>query len=124
MMKHLIILSFVACFITSYGSAQEIPTDEPAKEPRTSTQPVRAINTFAVTFIASSDTCNLRINGMDYGEIAKNSSKTIKLPLGNYRLFFESLETGKTMKERSFRLTRDKVTGGTYTYPVTFKQQD
>jgi len=123
-MKHLIILSFLACLITSYCSAQELPTDEPAKEPRNPTRPVRTTSTFAVTFIAGSDTCNLRINGMDYGEIARNSSKTIKLPLGNYRLFFESLETGKTMKERSFRLTRDKLTGGAYTYPVAFKQQD
>ncbi len=112
-MKHLIILFFLVCLVTSFCSAQS-PIDLTGKLPK----PVSKIGTIAVTFI-SNDTCNLVIDGNDYGKIVND--KTIKLQLGNYKLIFESLETGKTIKDRAFRLTKDKVKGGTYSYPVTFK---
>lgn len=116
-MKYLIVLLFLSCLITSYSSAQIIE-DEPVVNER-----VRIVSTIAVTFIPN-DTCNLFINGKDFGEIAKNRPRTIRLPLGNHRLFFESLETGESIKKRSFRLTRDSLAGGRYIYPVTFKQQN
>ena len=64
------------------------------------------------------------INGEDYGKIFKNSPTTIKLPFGNYSLLFESLETGKIIKDRSFRLTKDSARDGKYSYPaVTFQNK-
>ena len=118
-MKQFIILLFFSCLIASYCPAQVIQSDEPDKH--TGVIPPRQALLVAVTF-ATDDTCNLTINNKDYKEVAKN--KIVKLPLGNYRLFFESLETGKIIRDRSFRLTREMVTGGKYTYPVIFKQQD
>jgi len=117
-MKHLIILMFLGCCVNSYCSAQALPTDTIIK---TSSAPREA--KFAVTFI-SSDTCNLRINGIDYGEIVKNKAKTIAIPLGNYKFLFESLETGEAIKKRSFRFTRDSLQDGKYTYQVIFKRQN
>jgi hypothetical protein len=119
MMKSLIVLSFLGCLVCSYCTAQNLD-DAPVR----AREPVR-INTptFAVTFIPT-DTCNLRINDRDQGIIYKNSSKTIYLPLGSHRLLFESLETGETIKKRSFRLTKDSISGARIVYPVTFKQQN
>lgn len=117
-MKHSIILLLLGCLATSYCSAQALPPDPVVQGPRPPKE-----TKFAVTFI-SSDTCSLRINGTDYGEIDKNSPKTIALPVGNHRFFFESLETGETIRKRSFRLTRDSLRDGKYTYQVVFKQQN
>lgn len=119
-MKHLIALLFLSCLIISYCSAQ---STEELIGPRAGTgarsgESNRTVNTIAVTFIAD-DTCNLTIDYRDYGKFVKNT--IVRLPLGNHRLFFESLETGKTIRDRSFRLTRDRLTGGTYNYPVSFK---
>lgn len=121
-MKHLILSFFSACLVTFYCSGQEIPEGDvaPAKRPSDSKPTARPISTIAVTFL-SNDTCNLIINTKNYGEIVK--SKTVNLPLGNYKLFFESLETGETIKKRSFRLTKDSLTGGRYTFPINFKHQ-
>ena len=116
-MKHLLLLLFLGCLITSCCSAQDLD-DKPPPPP-----PPPRVPTVAVTFIAN-DTCSLRINKNEYGEIVKNKSRTIDLPFGNYRLFFESLETGETLIKRSFRLIRDSITGGKFTYQVTFKQQN
>jgi hypothetical protein len=123
-MKHLIVLLFLLCSIASYCSAQVLPgSDDPP--PRSST-PIPAVRTIAVIFLPT-DTCNLSINKVGGGKVGsgitviKNSPTTIKLPLGNYSLLFESLETGKTIKDRSFRLTKDSVVDGKYSYPVTFK---
>jgi hypothetical protein len=119
-MKHLIILLFLGFLVTSYCTAQspeELTGLRPAAAVR-NRAPVRAVGMITVTFITN-DTCNLKIGDADYGEFVNN--KTIKLPLGNYRLSFESLETGETINKRSFRLTRDSITGGKYTYQVTFK---
>lgn len=118
-MKHLIIILFLGCLITSYCSAQVIIPDH--QRPHIDPPPQEF--KVAVTFIPN-DTCNLKINGIDRVKIVKNSPQTIWLPLGNYRLFFESLETGETINKRSFRLNRDSITGGKYTYQVTFKQQN
>src|SRR4051812_38481734 len=123
-MKQLIVLLFSLCSIASYCSAQVIPgSDDPP--PRSSNRSP-AVKTIAVIFIPT-DTCNLSLNKVGGGKtisgqiVNKNSPTTIKLPLGNYSLLFESLETGKIIKDRSFRLTRDSVTDGAYSYPVTFK---
>src|SRR5690349_20551782 len=118
-MKALIVLSFLGCLVSSYCAAQNLD-DAPVRE----REPVRPnVPTIAVTF-TSNDTCNLRINDKDQGNINKNSAKTIFLPLGSHRLFFESLETGETIKKRSFRLTKDSISGARIVYPVTFKQQN
>jgi hypothetical protein len=123
-MKHLIVLLFSACLITSYCSAQVVEHhDKPTPTTPHSPPPVRTI---AVEFIPT-DTCNLSINDVGGKKIVsgitvnKNSPKAVTLPLGNYSLLFESLETGKIIKDRSFRLTRDSVVDGKYSYPVTFK---
>jgi hypothetical protein len=110
----LVILSFLCCLITSYSSAQEVVVKRrlPVK-----IEPMK----YAVTFVTD-DTCYLRINEGENNKIVQ--SKTIKLPLGNYRLLFESWETGKTIRERSFLLTMDSLRGGTYTYQVNFNKQD
>src|SRR5687767_14729401 len=107
-----LILTFISAFlITSYTLAQEIRDEDNPVIERPNPRVARTNTIVDVTFLPT-DTCNLRINGKDYGQIVK--SKTIKLPLGSYRLFFESLETGETLKKRSFRLTRDSLTNGKY----------
>lgn len=114
-MKHLILFLFLGSLSYSYCSAQVLESAdiETVNNPRPPKQTL-----VTVTFIAD-DTCNVTIDYKDHGKFVKN--KMVRLPLGNHRLFFESLETGKTVRDRSFRLTRDRVTGGTYSYPVTFK---
>jgi hypothetical protein len=114
-MKRLIILLLAICLINSYSSGQDLPTNN---TPIKKSAAKRTIQKYPVTFTAN-DTCNLRINGEDHGEIMK--SKTIQLPLGFYKLFFESLETGETIKKRFFRLTRDSLTDGKYTFAVKFR---
>jgi hypothetical protein len=115
-MKCLIILFFATCLTNSYCSAQdlELKTNVPKKKP----QMKKFVQTYAVTF-TTNDTCTLKIDGEDRGEIVK--SETIKLPLGTYRLFFESLETGEAIKKRVFRLTKDSLTDGKYTLAVMFR---
>lgn len=121
-MKQLILTLFIKSLLASCCAAQEIPGNE-NPTPATRPAPARSVSKYAVTFTAT-DTCVLKIDGMDYGEIRGGASKTVKLPLGVYRLFFESLETGETIKNRSFRLAQDSVAGGFYTYPVTFKKKN
>src|SRR5690242_14311676 len=126
-MKHLIVSLFSACLITSYCSAQVPPGEEPGGKSTTTTHthshtetPAKGI---AVEFIPT-DTCYLSISKIGGGKtgsgqiINKNSPTTIQLSSGNYSLLFESLETGKIIKDRSFRLTKDSVKGGKYSYPV------
>lgn len=114
-MKRFTGLVFFSCFLTASCVAQAIDDDE-----RIAPKASKA-NGIAVTFNAS-DSCNLRINGKDYGDIVKNKSKTIMLALGSYKMSFESLETGEVIINRSFRLLRDSVKSGRYAYPVAFKQ--
>lgn len=125
-MKHLIVLLASACLITSYCSAQVVDDDNNHSHDNMSHTTSR-IPKIDVTFIPT-DTCSLSINKVGGGLIVsgrtvnKNSPTIITLSLGNYSLLFESLETGKIIKDRSFRLTRDSVKGRTYSYPaVTFK---
>jgi hypothetical protein len=121
-MKCLIVTFISACLISSYTLAQEIrDEDTPRTERRNPPVAARTNTIVDVTFLPT-DTCNLRINGKDYGQIVK--SKTIRLPLGNYKFFFESLETGETLKKRSFRLTRDSLSNGKYTLPVRFRERN
>jgi hypothetical protein len=115
-MKCLSMFLLLYCFTNYDCSAQVLEDDSDPAARRTNVPPRRTLVT--VTFVTA-DTCNVTINNQDYGNFVK--SKTLKLALGNYKLFFESLENGKTTIDRSFRLTRDKVTGGTFNYVVTFK---
>jgi len=125
-MKYLIVLLFSACLITSYCTAQaphrpnNKPTPTPPLPPPTSAKKIDVI-------FLPTDTCSLSINDVGGKKIVsgttinKNSPQTIKLALGNYSLLFESLETGKIIKDRSFRLANDSLVDGKYSYPVTFK---
>lgn len=121
-MKQLVISAFLSFLITAYCSAQRPvditpPTTRPTSPPRPR-PPSTPASTITVTF-NSDDTCNVSINGKDYGEFA--TKKTISLPYGSYKLFFESLETGKIIKNPNFQLVRDSITGRTYKYSVTFE---
>ena len=118
-MKYLITFLLSVCLSSSYCFAQALE-DDPVVVADNKSRPTPQ-TLIAVTFVPT-DTCNLVINGRDYGEVAKNSAKTIRLYPGSHRLFFESLETGEAIKKRSFRITRDSARGGKYTYPVMFKQ--
>jgi hypothetical protein len=118
MKKRLIIILFLFLLITGYSSAQPPPLETSPPAPKKS-KTIRPVSTFAVTFLPT-DTCILKIDGEERGEIVK--SKTIKLPLNTYRLFFESLETGETVKKRFFRLTRDSLKDGKYTFVVVFSK--
>ena len=126
MMKYLIVLLFSVCLINSYCSAQKPIRPEGGTVKPPPPPPPPSPKTIDVIFLPT-DTCNLSINKVGGGKVGsgitviKNSPSTIKLPLGNYSLLFESLETGKIIKDRSFRLTRDSVVDGKYNYPVTFK---
>jgi hypothetical protein len=118
-MKKPYTLLFLACAFSSYSSGQDLSPVKPVK-----VVPQKAKTTEVPVVFIPNDTCNLRINGSDFGEIPKNSLKTIWLPLGYHRLFFESLETGETIKKRYFQLHRDSLRDGKYTYQVTFKQEN
>ena len=118
-MKPFFIFLFFSCLIASYCSAQPLGANEPDRSIKPKPSPQTLL--VAVTFVTD-DTCNLVINNKDYKEVVKN--KIVNLPLGNHKLFFESLETGKIIRNRSFRLTKDKITGGKYTYPIIFKPQN
>jgi hypothetical protein len=114
-MRPIIITFLLTYLIIPCCSAQP----EPSEDVERRSKPRPPTTTISVVFIAN-DTCNLVINGRNYG--IKNSPVTIKLPAGSHRLLFESLETGETIIRRSFRLTKDSAVGGRYTYTVMFKQ--
>lgn len=114
-MKYIIFLLLSGLLTTAYCSAQPPPPPKLTPTPRST-----AVALYPIEFSAN-DTCNLVINGTDYGIIDKNSQKIIRLRFGNYRLFFESLETGETITNRSFRFNKDSVSAGKYIYAITFK---
>lgn len=113
-MKHQIKLVFLGCFVTSFCSAQAIDPGTPARTTNKKTVPI---------IFNATDSCFLRIDGVNKGKIARNKPKTIMLLPGQHEIFLESLETGETITNRSFRLTPDSIKGGKYNYLVTFEQK-
>jgi hypothetical protein len=132
-MKHFIVLFLLGCLVTSYCSAQKPGVltggDKNDKGGKSTPKGTSSRPAFDVIFLPT-DTCNLSINEVEEGKIGKivkattvnkNNPTIIQLSSGNYSLLFESLETGKIIKDRSFRFTKDSVRDGKYSYPVTFK---
>lgn len=119
-MKHFILLLLVGFSTMDYCSAQPPPDDDDVRPNPPGRNPPRTPQ-YAIEFVPN-DTCNLIINGTDYGKIGRSSRKILKLRPGSYMLLFESLETGEIIRNRSFRLNSDSLTDGKYIYTVTFKE--
>lgn len=139
MIKYFIIVLFAGCLASLCCQAQkpdQIVTGSSSGESTTKPSgsgansnkggkgqnlPVKKADLIDVTF-HSSDAFYLRVNGTDYGKIPGGAPKTIKLAPDYHKLYFESAETGETLKP-PFELRKDMATNGKYSYPVTFNQK-
>ncbi len=97
-------------------------TSKPSSIKAAKTKPVTqpAPSAVVVNFLATQD-CWVNIDGKDSVRISKGTSKSVKLQVGNHKLFFKSAETFGTV-DSSLNVTTDMLKSGTYTYRVVFKK--
>lgn len=115
-MKCSIIFSFLAFLLAAYSDAQPLRTKPPVVV--ASGTKIKSAPGVLVTFITD-DTCYMSIDDKSYKEFPK--TKVVELAVGRHRLFFESLETGRTVRDRAFFITREMLASGKYDYVIKLK---
>lgn len=114
-MKQPILLVVFFLVLADYCKAQPVPPPTP---PTPRPRPV--IPTLKATFQADRD-FYLRVDGYDYGKLAKDNRKEIALKEGPRKVVFEEADSTGERVERIFQVTAKMIRRGDTVYTVTFK---